>query len=453
MIRKMKKQTIFCALVLFALFGVQMVMHMNVDNLLLDDWVFYAVLEQGESIPAWLLNRWETWSSRLLIESVLCVITHSIWAFRVLDSAVMIILAWALCRLSNTEKRPEMLTVSALLVTAIPFAVLRSTGWMATGLNYYWPLAATAVALVPLADCLWQRETGRIMQIAAIACAIFGANQEQTSALLVGSYLVLGGYMYIRSRHMKAAHAAIFAIAAAELVLHLICPGNALRAQQSIALVNLRDYGQFSLVDKLSIGLTSTTALLFYTYCPIMVACGALVGSNVTARRRGLTAHVIVLAVSAFVLRAYLAYFTRTMSGMAGSNRPFLAMYSYSLRLGPEFISNMTHMVMVFVSVAVLGLMALILYLSIGHRPLTLCAVFAYAIGFAARMALSFSPTVVESGERTMFPLYGAMMLCALLSVKDSTACSTRKWPLAAAAIVCAVIAGLNVISSFMLAA
>ena len=101
MIRKMKKQTIFCALVLFALFGVQMVMHMNVDNLLLDDWVFYAVLEQGESIPAWLLNRWETWSSRLLIESVLCVITHSIWAFRVLDSAVMIILAWALCRLSE----------------------------------------------------------------------------------------------------------------------------------------------------------------------------------------------------------------------------------------------------------------------------------------------------------------------------------------------------------------
>ena len=32
-------------------------------------------------------------------------------------------------------------------------------------------------------------------------------------------------------------------------------------------------------------------------------------------------------------------------------------------------------------------------------------------------MALAFSPTVVESGERTMLPLYGAMMLAALLKL------------------------------------
>ena len=38
--------------------------------------------------------------------------------------------------------------------------------------------------------------------------------------------------------------------------------------------------------------------------------------------------------------------------------------------------------------VAVLGLMALSLYLSIGHRPRALAAVFAFALGFAARMAL-----------------------------------------------------------------
>ena len=132
MICKLKRQTVLCGLVLLVLFGVQMVMHLNVDNLLLDDWVFYAVLERGESIPAWLLLRWETWSSRLIIEGVLCLITHSIWAFRVLDSAAMVLLSWALCRLAGAEKRPGMLAVSAALVTAIPFSVLRSTGWMAT---------------------------------------------------------------------------------------------------------------------------------------------------------------------------------------------------------------------------------------------------------------------------------------------------------------------------------
>lgn len=450
---KIKKQHMLCAMVLFALFAVQMVMHLNVDNLLGDDWVFYSVLVQGNSIPAWLMFRWETWSSRLLIEGVLCLITHSIWAFRVLDSAAMVILAWALCRLAGAEKRPGMLAVSAAMVTTIPFAVLRSTGWMATSLNYYWPLTATALALVPLADGLWRRETGRPMLAAAVLCALFGANQEQTSAVLAGSYLVLGGYLMIRERRVKGVYAAIFAVAAVELALHLLCPGNAIRAEKAVRLVNLRDYGQFSLVDKLSIGLTSTTTLLFYTYCPVLLICGALVTASVTARRRGVAAHVIVLGGAAFVLRAYLAYFTRKLSGLAGINRPYLSMRSYTLRLGPECIGDGMHMVMVFATVAMLGLMALALYLSIGHRPSALCAVFAYAVGFAARMALSFSPTVVESGERTMLPLYGAMMLCALLCIRDCEEDGARRWPLAAAVLICAVVAGMNVLTSFSLAA
>jgi len=449
----MKKPHVLCAAVLMALFAVQMFMHMNVDNLLLDDWVFFSVLEQGQSIPAWLLNRWETWSSRLLVEAVLCVITHSIWAFRVLDSAVMVLMAWAICRLAGSEKRPGMLALSSLLVTTIPFAIVRSTGWMATSLNYYWPLAATAAALVPLADALWHRQTGKGMFFAALLCALFGASQEQTSAVIMGSYLVLGGYLAIKARRIRASHAVIFAVAAVELAMHLLCPGNAVRTGESIALVNLRDYVQFSLIDKLSIGLTSTTALLFYTYCPVLLVCGALVGATVTARRRGFLAHLIVLAAAAFVLRGYLAHFTAASSGLAGGNYPFVAMRSYTLLLGPDHIGIPVYMVMVFASVCVLGLMALALYLSIGHRPMALMAVFAYAMGFAARMALSLSPTVVESGERTMLPLYGAMMLCSLLCVKDCMKDGSRRWPLVAAIAVLIAVAGMNVLSSFALAA
>lgn len=189
---KQKNEHVQCALVLFALFAIQTVMHLNVDNLQLDDWMFFAPLAQGERVSAFLLNRWQTWSSRLLIEGILCCLTHSIWAFRVLDSAVMTVLAWGLCRLANAERRSEMLAMSACLVTTIPFAVLRSTGWMATGLNYYWPLTATVIALIPFADSLWKRETGRGLLSAAVVCAVFGANQEQTSAVIVISALVFG---------------------------------------------------------------------------------------------------------------------------------------------------------------------------------------------------------------------------------------------------------------------
>lgn len=437
-----------CLLVLFLLYAVQLLMHLNVDNILLDDHVFFSVLDGGENILAYLARRWQGWSSRLIIEGVLTVITHSIWAFRVLDSAVMVLMAWSLCRLANAENRAQMLAFSASLVTTIPFAVLRSTGWMATSLNYYWPLAATLTALIPLADVLWQRETSRPMLAIALICAVFGANQEQTSAVIMGSYLVLGMAVMLRERRFMPTLTAIFLIGAVELVLHLTCPGNAQRAQESIAMVNLRDYGQFTLIDQLSIGLTSTTALLFFTVCPVLLACGAGIAGSLVARRRSALSMLPVAALTLVqgwrIIAPYVA---------DGAMEPFAQYSSYVLQLGPERISWAGQMEMMLLIVALLGLMALTPYLSIGHRPLSAVCVFAFAVGFAARMALSFSPTVVESGERTMLPLYGAMMLCTLLCLRDCEQESAHRLPLWAAQAAALVLAGMNVLSSFTLAA
>ena len=326
---------------------------------------------------------------------------------------------------------------------------------MATSLNYYWPLACAAGALIPLADTLWGRETGRFWQLAAVPLALFGANQEQTAAVLVGASLVFGVALYVRERRVPAAALAVLGIALTELALHLVCPGNAVRAQESIALVNLRDYGQFSLIDKLSIGLTSTTALLIYTVNPVLIATGALVASTILARRRGLAANALAGALSLFVLRAYAAGLTGAVSGLSGSNAPFALMQGYALKLGPEGITRAggVTLLMLFLTVAALGLMALMLYLSLGHRPLAGACVLVFAIGFAARMALSLSPTVVESGERTMLPLYGAMMLCALLCVRDCAKEGAGRWPVGAAGAVTALCALHNVIGSFALAA
>ncbi|MGN0775211.1 MAG: DUF6056 family protein [Candidatus Ventricola sp.] len=451
---KQKQVNVQCALVLLALFAVQMVMHLNVDNLLLDDWMFFAPLMQGEHVLAYLMNRWQTWSSRLIIEGILCYLTHSIWVFRVLDSAVMTVMAWGLCRLVQAERRSEMLALSACLVTTIPFGVLRSTGWMATSLNYYWPLTATAIALIPLADSLWKRETGRGLSAVAVACAVFGANQEQMSAVIVISALVLGACCMMRDRRANRTHIAIFAVAMIEMTLHLLCPGNGIRSEKSIAMVNLRDYGQFSLVDKLSCGLTSTATLLFFTYCPMLLSCGAVVVLTIVARRRGAAAYLLTLPVAGMLLLAWRPGVMERIDGVP-EWMDFLRcgeFNDYVLQLGPERIGMLSLLTM-FKIIIMLGLMALALYLSIGHRPMSLAAVFAFALGFAARMALSFSPTVVESGERTMLPLYGAMMLCSLLCARDCKTDGSRRWPLAAAYAVCAAAAAMNVARSFVLAA
>lgn len=441
---------LLCAAVLLALFAVQLVMHMNCDTLILDDWVFHDATEGGASIASFLARRWQTWSSRLLIEGLLCVTTKSIWFWRVLDSLTMVLMALSLCRLANAEKRPEMLGLAALLVTGIPFAILCSTGWQATSLNDYVPLACAMTACIPLADALWKRKTSVGMEIFALLCAVLGANQEQTAALIVGAHLVLGVALRVRDSKISPIIIAVFAIACAELAAHLLCPGNALRAKESVAMVNLRDYGQFTLIDKLDIGLTSTAALLIYTFNPVLLTCGAVVCATVFARKRGIRAKLTVLITAAFILRAFLADFTKNMGWV--SNAPFNEMRSYSLLLGAAGCGEDIRFVMMALTIMALGAMAVSLYLSIGTRPLAACAVFAFALGFAARMAMSFSPTVVESGERTMLPLYGAMMLCALLCLRDVREEGGGRKPVTAAYVVCGLTAAANFVSSFMLA-
>ena len=143
---------------------------------------------------------------------------------------------------------------------------------------------------------------------------------------------------------------------------------------------------------------------------------------------------------------------TRTLELPAKVFAPFNEMHSYALLLGAAGCGEDVRFVMMTLATILLGMMTLSLYLSIGDRPLSACAVFVFALGFAARMAVSFSPTVVESGERTMLPLYGAMMLCALLCLRDVRDEGGKKKPIAAAYAVCALTAAVNFASSFMLA-
>lgn len=444
--KKLADARVQCGFVLLACLFAQLVMHMNCDTIFQDDYIFLSALDGGKTLCAFIAERWNTWSSRFLIESLLVYTTRSLRVWRVLDSLVMVLMTWSLARLANVEKRPGMLAVSGLLTLSIPFQILRSTGWEATALNYYWPLACGLLAAVPLSDALWGRRTPKALCALAIPAALLAANAEQMAAGLFGAYTVLGGALVWKEKRVRPMLAAVWGIAVAELVLILLCPGNAVRAQQAIALVNLRDYGQFSLIDRLSIGLTSTLALMFFTFNPILRLFGVTGVAANASQRRGVLA-VLIAALPLLFMEALPVL--KEVGPFAGTVRQF---GTYVLQLGPEGIAQPLRMPLLFAAVCFLGLMAVTMAQALGRRPMALICVFLYALGFASRMAVSLSPTVVESGERTMLPLYGMLMLCMLLLLRECRAEGRRRWLVWAAMAILAVTAAGTVLSSFALA-
>ena len=444
-ILKKKKRELAVPLILFFFLFLHLVMHMNCDTIFADDWTFMQALNGDQNLISYALERWQTWSSRFLIEGVLVLTTHSIRLWRVLDSLIMVLMTYSLARLAGCDRRPAGVILSGLMTISIPFQILRSTGWQASSLNYYWPLALGLFAAIPLADGLRNRKTEGGIAVLSVPAALFAANAEQIAAGLFGAYLVFGCVLWFRERKIRPLLPVIFLLVTVELLLILSCPGNAVRAQRSASFVNLRDYGQFSLIDKLSIGLTSTTSLLLFYWNPLLWIFGTGVLAKCIADRRGAAA---CLAAALPLLFAGTLPLLRQVDFLSDHIGRF---GTYVLQAGPAQIGNDGQLQMLFAVVLLLELMAFSGMFALGKRPAAGAFVLIFGLGLAMRMAVSFSPTVVESGERTLLPLYGCMMLCVLL-VTDEMEKSPRRWPYFALYLVCLGTAGLNFLNSFSLA-
>ena len=433
------RRLVFVLMLLF-----EIIMHLNCDTLFADDGVFYSALDAGGSLSAFLVKRWNGWSSRLLIEAVLAVTTHSIWLWRILDSLVMTGIAYALFRLSDGEERPGTAVLCCLLVLAIPFRIMRTTGWQATSVNYTWPMCAVFLSVIPSADALRGKKAEIARRVLSVAAAVFGANQEQMALLLFLFAAILLVFGRLQRKRADNWTFAILTIAAAEIALHLICPGNRARSIASVSMVNLRDYGQYTLPDRLSIGLSSTVRLLFYTRNRPFWICLALIFSAALAAGKSLRLMPVCLVAP------FACAFGRNWKKL--SENGWLARYSaYDLQTGPARILEDGQLFGLFFWIMALFCVAVSLYIALGNGKRAAAAICCYAAGFASRMTLSFSPTVVESGERTILPLYVSLMLAALLCVTALPE-NRRRILLLPAALLAVYAAGMNFIGSFALA-
>lgn len=161
-----------------------------------DDVVYFQTLMDGRSIWEILAHRYATWSSRMAIEFVLIPLVQVPWLWKILDIIVFTLIPVLLYRLLflNPEKYLYMecninKTAGKWLVCAFmllyPFSDMVSAGWIATTVNYLWPLLGLlyiALLLQKLAQkghVHWYEGAGGV-----VSC-IFCSSQEQVAAILL----------------------------------------------------------------------------------------------------------------------------------------------------------------------------------------------------------------------------------------------------------------------------
>ena len=214
------------------------------------------------NIISFVGSRYYDWTSRVLIEFLLCsVLKISKYLWILLEAIMVAICGYSISKVFIKDNKNENNFILLFMVLIYPLNVMASAGWAATTVNYMWPLAMCLYSLIPIRK-IWDNE--KIKPHEFILCTLallFAGNQEQTCAILAGTYILFTIFMIIRDKKIHPYIIIQDILIIASLVFILTCPGNYVRNNQEIV-ESFKDIGTLNILDKISLGLTSTIGLL-----------------------------------------------------------------------------------------------------------------------------------------------------------------------------------------------
>lgn len=208
----------------------------------------------------WLIKeRYLSWSSRILLESVLPFFCKNEIFFRILSLLFVLLNIFSLKKIFNELPYSHLL----LFLSLIPFYNLVSAGLVATTVNYYYP----SVLGTYIFSVLIRNEKSSIISLILVTfSSLIATNQEQMSLFL----FVISAIFVFKNDHKKIAFLVLF-ISIIGLLNSLFCPGNYIRL---IAETDkfMPEFSEYSIFNKVYLGISSTLYFLNFSE-PFFLVC------------------------------------------------------------------------------------------------------------------------------------------------------------------------------------
>lgn len=403
-----KKKEILYYLPFALLLLAELIIHWKINLNVVggDDTVFLAYSqEEGFSLIPWLAERYMTWSSRTAIEAVLMLMVNlPAFVWRVADSLVVVIGAAALTRLLERKEYREYYSFFiSLMFLALPYSYMSLAGWIATSLNYMWPLAFGLVAVYPVRKYIDGERMHLPGGILCTVCLIFAGSSEQMAFVLLASYGCFGVYLLLgKAKRLIWQRYKYYLLQTALTLLCFVyilaCPGNAIRSVSETA-TWLPEFASYSLFKKIELGVTVTIKSIFIQENIGFLVMTFLLAALIWQYRKNWGCRIMAL-IPAFIMLVFTE-----IRQLLGSNHPFLNLNTI------EGIGL----------ILVCGIVLLDSYILMGKSPQFLLVSGVYAAALATKAVIGFSPTIYTSGERTSWVMDVLFLGCVavLLSKWD----------------------------------
>lgn len=371
-----------------------------------DDAGFMLALNNQDLI-SYLINRYNTWSSRIVIEGVLVLILKLpsiIW--RLLNPLMFVLAYYSILKIANVKNNFIINLFLSVFMCIMPFSIYSSAGWVTTTINYVWPLALGLWCLSIMIDVSDDKKVCVFLYILAL---IFSSNMEQMCAVLLGFNIILNAYYIYTKKKINKILLVSLLVILVMLVLELICPGNVSRSEVS-ALSFYPNNLTYNTLDKVVIGVFSTISyILVHTKSPIYLLLLSVMLLGISSKKKN---------------TAFISFGPTFIYGILEilTNQKTKSGYLY------DITSTIDEYARVFVDVKLsFGLVVLIIFALASticiiyclfktldkKLAITICVIL--LASFLSRVIMGFSPSLYESDERTFVFMYYLILLVDVL--------------------------------------
>jgi hypothetical protein len=402
-----------------------------------NDDVWFASITKGTINPSitsmteYMKWRYNTWSSRLLIEFFLIEFSMNfaiLW--KVFDAASFAVLAYGIYRVfvSKTAKQNSVIKwLIVFFVIFIPQELLSSAGWIATSLNYTWVVALGMISLIPIRKVLDEENFKWFEIIIYILSIIYATNSEQMCLVLFTVYLIFTIYFIVKKK-INPIVVVLFLITICSLIYILTCPGNSARTDVEIE-VYFKDFANLTFIQKLEISATSTMQYYIYNFNMIYVIFTLILMITIYQKyKNNLLFKAIAVVPFLFGISFNVAsnitqsLFPNTYNLIANLD------FNSSYYITSENANILKSYLPLLISCANLVLLFVTVCLAFGKSKKTIIAVLCIGAGMCTRILMGFMPSVFVSGNRTQLIFLISMIIISVLLLEDKKEENLKKY-------------------------
>ena len=361
----------------------------------------------------WLIERYETWSSRSFIEFIILKIVYLhpvVW--RLLTSIFICFIAFGIVLIPFDKKNLNYSFIIFSLLFLFPKSMFNDIGYIATTLNYLWPFAFAIPYFFVLKKIITNKEiNNQFLIIISLLFLIIACNQEQTCPIIFCCSLFCFFYKYYTKDlygNAKKFLIISFCIAAFSLIYIALCPGNRLRAWGD-AIYAFSDFSEIPMIKKLLMGFLSTMSY-FYSFnklyergCDfiepnfvfILLYTFLLITFLMKKNKK-----LVLLQIPGLIITVF--YFSISYLKLGNVPHIILLLRNNTLPAYTTF-SEVFVCIELIIYFMIMLLLLYSLFKAFSNPKKSVIVVLIFLAGFASRMILSFSPTMYASFSRTCF--------------------------------------------------